>query len=41
VPKGGSTITDPDLLGAIVQAVRIGFVVLLLALVLYASGFFR
>jgi hypothetical protein len=32
---------DPDLFGAIVQAVRIGFVVLLFALLLYASGIIR
>jgi hypothetical protein len=29
---------DPDLLGAIVSVVRIGFIVILLALLLYLSG---
>jgi hypothetical protein len=32
---------DPELLGAVVQAVRIGFVLLLFALLLYASGIIR
>ena len=32
---------DPELLGAIVQAVKIGFVVILFALLLYASGIIR
>ena len=31
-------IMDPELLGAIVQAVRIGFVVILIALLLYLIG---
>jgi hypothetical protein len=34
-------IMDPELLGAVVQAVRIGFVLLLFALLLYASGIIR
>ena len=32
---------DPDLLGAIVQVVRLGFVVILIALLLYFSGIVR
>jgi hypothetical protein len=32
---------DPDLLGAIVQAVRVGFIVILFALLLYFSGIIR
>jgi hypothetical protein len=35
------SIMDPELLGAIVLAVRIGFVVILFALLLYASGIIR
>jgi hypothetical protein len=37
----GGTINDPDLLGAIIQVVRLGFVVLLIALALYASDIIR
>ena len=32
---------DPELLGAIVQAVRIGFILILFALLLYSSGMLR
>jgi hypothetical protein len=32
---------DPELFGAIVQAVKIGFVLILFALLLYASGIIR
>jgi hypothetical protein len=32
---------DPDLLGAVIQVVRLGFVIVLLALLLYLSGIVR
>jgi hypothetical protein len=32
---------DPELLGAIIQVVRLGFVIVLLALLLYFSGIVR
>jgi hypothetical protein len=32
---------DPELLGAILQVVRLGFVIVLLALLLYLSGIAR
>jgi hypothetical protein len=32
---------DPDLLGAVLQVVRLGFVIVLLALLLYFSGIIR
>jgi hypothetical protein len=32
---------DPELLGAVVRAVKIGFILILFALLLYASGMIR
>jgi hypothetical protein len=34
-------LMDPHLLGAIVQVVRLGFVIILIALLLYLSGIVR
>ena len=39
--EGSTSIMDPDLLGAIVQVVRLGFVLILIALLLYFSGIVR